>query len=165
MKRFLNLILIVCIAFTIFLSCEKTESYPPVPEIKFTKYRVYDTAYSSGFNQRNVAISFDFVDGDGDIGDTTEGLNNLFFSRFEQRNGEFINVDSLLVDSIRYRIPFAEIMKREGQNKTLKGTIKIDISELIINYDTIKYDFYITDRAGNKSNVASTSPIVGLKNQ
>lgn len=165
MKKFLNIILIVCFAFATFLSCEKTESYSPIPEISFTKYRVYDTAYSSGFNQRNVAIFFKFVDGDGDIGDTTSGVNNLFFSRYEQRNGEFINVDSTLVDSIRYRIPFAEIMRREGQNKTLKGSIKIDVSELVIKYDTIKYDFYITDRAGNKSNVASTTPITGLKKQ
>jgi hypothetical protein len=160
MKRFLNLILFVCIAFALFLSCEKTESYSPIPEISFSKYRVYDTAYSSGFNQRNVAIYFKFVDGDGDIGDTVDTVNNLFFSRYEQRNGDFINVDS-----IRYRIPFAEIMRREGQNKTIKGTIKIDISELVINYDTIKYDFFIKDRAGNKSNIASTSPITGLKKQ
>lgn len=147
-----------------FLSCEETESYSEIPEIAFTKYRVYDTSYSSGFNQRNVAIYFTFVDGDGDIGDTTQGRNNLIFSRFEQRNGEFINVDTLLADTIQFRIPFDQVMLREGQNKTIKGSVKVDLSELIINYDTIKYEFYIKDRAGNKSNVTSTTPITGLKN-
>lgn len=170
MKKILNFILFAVIGVMAFFSCEKAESYSEIPYIEFSSYRVYDTAYSSGFFQRNVAINFSFVDGDGDIGYSKELTgdsvkDNLFFSRYEQRNGEFINVDSLLVDSIRYSIPFAEVMRREGQNKTLKGSIKVDVSELVINYDTIKYDFYIVDRAGNKSNVTSTTPIIGLKNK
>jgi hypothetical protein len=170
MKKILNFILFIIIGVMAFLSCEKAESYSEIPYIEFTSYRVYDTAFSSGFFQRNVAVNFSFVDGDGDIGYNKEltgdsAKNNLFFSRYEQRNGEFINVDSLLVDSIRYSIPYAEVMSREGQNKTIKGSIKVDVSELVINYDTIKYDFYIIDRAGNKSNITTTTPIVGLKNQ
>lgn len=151
-----------------FSGCQKIESYSDIPHIEFKSARVYDTIISTNFKQRNVAVSFSFVDGDGDIGyradvaDST-AKNNLYFSRFEQRGGRFVNVDSLLVDSMIYSIPYDDIMSREGQNKTMKGTIKVDISELVINYDTIRYDFYILDRAKHKSNVASTSEIVGLK--
>ena len=57
-----------------------------------------------------------------------------------------------------YRIPY---MERLGQNKILKGTISVTF--LYQDYspaDTIKYDFYIKDRALNESNMESTSEII-----
>ena len=46
-------------------------------------------------------------------------------------------------------------MERLGQNKILKGTISVTfLYRLILPADTIKYDFYIKDRAYNVSNVA-----------
>lgn len=171
MKVVLNILtgLFIIASLVLFISgCEKAESYSEVPYIEFKSYRVFDTIVP-GFPQNKVAaITFSFVDGDGDIGyrsdiaDTTK-RDNLYFSRYEQRNGKLINVDSLLKDSIKFSIPYDDVMNREGQNKTLKGSIKINLDELIINYDTIKYDFYIIDRAGNKSNIAQTPEIVGLK--
>jgi hypothetical protein len=57
-----------------------------------------------------------------------------------------------------YRIPY---MERTGQDKILKGTISVTFLYLFYSpSDTIRYDFYIKDRAGNVSNVASTSEIV-----
>jgi hypothetical protein len=167
MQKLFNTLVAVGFAAGILLSCEKPKTYSDIPEIEFRDFRIFDTVVS-GFNQRKVSISFSFVDGDGDIGyredlvDSTK-KDNLIFSRYEQRNGVLVNVDSLLVDSIKYSIPYNDIMKREGQNKTLKGTIRINLDELVINYDTIRYDFYIKDRAGHKSNVASTPEITGLK--
>ena len=57
-----------------------------------------------------------------------------------------------------YRIPY---LTRQGQNKILKGTISVTFLYLFYEpSDTIKYDFYIKDRAENESNVASTSEII-----
>jgi len=57
-----------------------------------------------------------------------------------------------------YRIPY---MVRLGQNKILKGTISVTFLYLFYSpEDTIKYDFYVKDRALNESNVASTNEIV-----
>jgi hypothetical protein len=57
-----------------------------------------------------------------------------------------------------YRIPY---MERLGQNKILRGTISVTFLYLFYSpTDTIRYDFYIMDRAMNESNVASTSEIV-----
>ena len=57
-----------------------------------------------------------------------------------------------------YRIPY---MEREGQNKILKGTIDVTFLYLFYNpADTIKYDFYIKDRALNESNIVSTNEII-----
>ena len=56
-----------------------------------------------------------------------------------------------------YRIP---PLDREGQNKTLQGEIMVDIQYLLIEYDTLKYSFYILDRAFHHSNVDTTSEII-----
>jgi hypothetical protein len=57
-----------------------------------------------------------------------------------------------------YRIPY---MERLGQNKILKGSISVTFLYLSYSpHDTIRYDFYIKDRALNVSNVASTNEIV-----
>jgi hypothetical protein len=51
-------------------------------------------------------------------------------------------------------------MERTGQNKILKGDISVIFFYLFYTQeDTIRYDFYIKDRAGNSSNSASTSLI------
>lgn len=57
-----------------------------------------------------------------------------------------------------YRIPY---MERLGQNKILKGTITVTfLYQFYTESDTIRYDFYIKDRANNESNMASTSEII-----
>jgi hypothetical protein len=66
-------------------------------------------------------------------------------------------VNDLLKPS-SYRIPY---MERLGQNKILKGTISVTFLYLFYSpSDTIRYDFYIKDRAQNVSNVASTNEII-----
>ena len=62
-----------------------------------------------------------------------------------------------------YRIPY---MERLGVNKILRGTISLTFLYLFYSPgDTIKYDFYIKDRALNESNVASTGEIVPAVNK
>ena len=113
-------------------------------------------------------LRFDFEDGDGDIGfeifesDTLNLpdslLYNLFLTLHEKVNGQYVEVDtSELETPPYYRIP---PLDREGQNKTLKGEIMINIQYLLIEYDTLKYTFYIMDREFHRSNVDTTSEII-----
>jgi hypothetical protein len=52
-------------------------------------------------------------------------------------------------------------MEPRGSNESLKGEISIAINYNILQpNDTIRYDVYIFDRAGNKSNTITTSSIV-----
>jgi hypothetical protein len=48
-------------------------------------------------------------------------------------------------------------MKRNGQNKTLKGTITYNYTFKILSYysDTIKIEIFVIDKALHKSNVLS----------
>ena len=56
-----------------------------------------------------------------------------------------------------YRIP---PLDREGQNKTLQGEIEVEIEYYSIDYDTLKYSFYLIDRAYHRSNTDTTTEIL-----
>jgi hypothetical protein len=67
--------------------------------------------------------------------------------------------DNDILSPSDYRIPY---MERTGQNKILKGTIAVTFLYLFYSVedtDTVRYDFYLKDRADNLSNTESTSEI------
>lgn len=145
-------------------SCHKIEQVSPIPSIGFKSFTIFDTTDILGNRSKGGRLSFSFEDGDGDLGlnppvsgytDST----NLFFALYRKKNGVMVPAD--MNDPIfpsAYRIPY---MEGQGQNKVLKGTINVTFLYLFFSVeDTIKYDFYIKDRALHESNIASTSEIV-----
>ena len=147
-------------------SCRKIEHLSPVPFIEYINFTVFDTVDILGNQGKAGRLKFRFEDGDGDVGlrepfgflpDTT----NMFITLYRKIEGEMqISTDKYdpLLPSSSYRIPY---MERLGRNKILKGTIAVIF--LYQDYaagDTIKYEFYIKDRAHNDSNMASTSEII-----
>jgi hypothetical protein len=145
-------------------SCTKIEHLSPIPSIKFNSFTIFDTTDILGNVTKAGKLEFYFEDGDGDIGlkvptggqaDST----NLFFTLYRKTDGvmELAAADDPLYPS-DYRIPY---MVRLGQNKIIKGTVSVTFLYLFYTpTDTIKYDFYLKDRALHDSNVASTSEIV-----
>jgi hypothetical protein len=157
--------LIAILIFTLILdSCRKIEQLPAVPHIEFTSFTVFDTTDILGNNSKGGRLRFHFEDGDGDMGlDAPSGFQtdstDLFFTLFRKQGGIMSPApDNDPLKPSAYRIPY---MERLGQNKILKGTISVTFLYLFYNTsDTIRYDFYIVDRALNESNVVSTSEIV-----
>jgi len=163
--RIIKFLAAILIAILVFSSCLKIEKLPSTPHIEFTRFTIYDTMTILG-EYKAGRLVFYFEDGDGDVGleaptryqtDTTD----LFLTLFRKKGGIMDTItdknDPLLPYS-SYRIPY---MERTGVNKILKGYISVTF--LYLTYkpgDTIKYDFYIKDRALNESNVASTREIV-----
>ncbi len=154
------------IIFGIFIldSCQKVEQVSDIPHIEFTSFTVFDTTDILGNNSKGGRLKFYFEDGDGDVGldapsATQTDSTNLFFTLYRKIGGVMVPApanDPLAPSA--YRIPY---MERTGQNKILKGTISVTFLYLFYSPgDTIRYDFYIKDRAQNVSNVASTSEIV-----
>jgi hypothetical protein len=145
-------------------SCTKIEHLSPIPSISFTSFTIFDTTDILGNESKAGRLKFYFEDGDGDIGlkvpsGGTSDSTNLFFTLYRKTNGimERANEDDPLYPS-DYRIPY---MVRLGQNKILRGTISVTFLYLFYSpTDTIKYDFYLKDRAPHESNMASTSEIV-----
>ncbi|HBF87741.1 MAG TPA: hypothetical protein DDX39_03780 [Bacteroidales bacterium] len=165
MKVF-QVILFFLIAEILF-SCKAPEVYPDEPEITFKEIIVKDT--SDLLNDiKMVKIIFSLIDGNGDIGldesDTIAPYNqgsiyyyNLYVSFFEKHDGIFEEITDLQVPYY-YRIPN---VSKEGQNKTLKADIQVDIDYLYpIKYDTVYYEIYIYDRALNQSNTITTNTII-----
>ena len=157
--------LIVILIFMLILdSCKKIERLPAVPHIEFTSFTIFDTTDILGNKSIGGRLRFHFEDGDGDMGlNAPEGIEtdstNLFFTLFRKKGGIISPApDNDPLKPSAYRIPY---MERLGQNKILKGTISVTFLYLFYNpTDTIRYDFYIKDRALNMSNIASTSEIV-----
>ena len=164
MKVFVKIPILIITVLLSSLSCKKIESLPEIPSISFNSFILKDTTDVLGNEGKIGELIFDFEDGDGDIGliqpdslsvDSTNF--NLFFTLFGKIDGEFIEVsENDLETPLNYRIPYIE---KEGQNKTLIGEIQVDFIYLLFEYDTIKYSFFIVDRALHKSNVETTPEI------
>ena len=144
-------------------SCLKIEQLSSIPYIKYNNFTIFDSLDILGNQSKAGRLNFYFEDGDGNFGlkeptgysDST----NLFFTIYRKTGGVMVPVaknDPLYLSP--YRIPY---MDRQGQNKILRGTISVTILYPFYSpTDTIKYDFFVKDRALNKSNVASTGEIV-----
>ncbi len=156
---------------TLLLSgCIETEPVSPIPEIDFKNYTL-GPAYDSLLDQYLLVgkLEFGFIDGNADFGINRpfdsgapdEYNYNVFISAFEKIDSSYIPVEFDSTNPpLNYRITRDTPLDRVGQNKTVKGVIRIDMYFFIIPpYDTLRFDFYITDRAMNKSNVESTTDI------
>ncbi len=148
-------------------ACPVPQVLPDEPKIKFKSF-ILDRKTDVLNNEILTGeLRFEFEDGDGDIGFEAPAdsinqpdslLYNLFLTIHEKVNGQYREVDTSKLETLPYyRLP---PLDREGQNKTLKGEIMVEIQYLVIEYDTLKYTFFIMDRAFHRSNVDTTSEIV-----
>jgi hypothetical protein len=150
---------VICAAL-VLSTCEPIQKVSDVPEIKFKSFALYDKDTLT-FQIKVGEMIFSFIDGNADFGvqQNSEDTLNLFLTPFHKVNMAYVplNVDTF---GRKYTVLNDPALVRIGQNKTVKGEIKLQVYYFVIPpFDTIRYDFYIVDRAGNKSNVASTSDI------
>lgn len=162
MKKSLSTILFAFVFLDIvmlFSFCTKIEKLSEIPKIKFTEFAYID---SVGFNHiLNGTLSFDFEDGDGNIGFGVDSVseNTVFITKYKITNGVAteIELDSSIVN---YKIP---VFSTSGNRKAIKGSILIkNLDEIfpINEDDTLMYKFYIKDRDNNISNIDSTGCLV-----
>jgi hypothetical protein len=148
------------LAALVLSTCEPLEKVSDVPEIEFKSFTLHEVD-TLGFKIKAGELVFNFIDGNADFGvlPNSSDTLNLFLEPFHKVNMKYIplNVDTF---GRNYAVKNDEALVRVGQNKTVKGEIKLQIYYFgIPPFDTIRYDFYILDRAGNKSNVDSTTDI------
>jgi hypothetical protein len=145
-------------------SCMEKEVYPVVPEIAFQSFIMQ---YDTGMYAKRGFLTISFKDGDGDIGLLASQVwppfdtgsiyyYNYIIDYYEKQNGTYVKVD--LNPPYNARIPY---LTPNDPNKAIKGII---VDTLILNpfpvYDTVKFKFFIYDRALHQSNVDSTPPII-----
>jgi hypothetical protein len=159
-------LVIVVFSLLAFVSCGKIDTLPEEPRIEYTSFTVFDTIDLLGNIVKGGRLKFYFEDGDGNVGldppSAEEGGSldsiNLFLTLYRMNDGSISPApDDDPMKPTGYRIPY---MERTGQNKILKGDISVVFMYLFCSEeDSIRYDFYIKDRAENLSNIASTGVI------
>jgi hypothetical protein len=166
MRRFKYLAIILT-SVLILDSCQEIEQLSAIPHIEFTSFAVFDSVTTLGNKDKAGLLKFYFEDGDGDVGLESPDISgstdsiNLFIDSYRKTDGIMVQITDIYdpVKAFNYRIPY---MERTGQNKILKGTISITFLYTFYDSDkkdTIRYDFYIRDRAENVSDTVSTCEI------
>lgn len=167
----------ILIVFLLLTGCRKLEEYPLVPEITYEGF-VFLQNEETGEIEKGL-LRIGYRDGDGDIGldqaDTTypfhpegEFYYNLIIRYFEQQHGTFVEVPLLSWNSLTQEYDTATFSARipplipKDQTKAIKGVIE---DELFINnplsdFDTIMFKVQLIDRALQKSNEISSTPII-----
>jgi len=178
MKRLSKIqLFLIILLMAAYSSCKKVEKYPDIPRIEYLSFtKIYNPDLE--IFDRGV-LHFSFEDGDGDIGlnsnDTFPPYNtgspyyyNLIITYYEMQNGELTEVPILWFNpqteqydtlSLSSRIPN---LTPDGVNKAISGEIfdTLFIYNFNSDFDTIKFDAHIIDRALNESNAISTPLII-----
>ena len=159
----------ISVASIVLVSCIKTDPVSPVPEITFKNLEVF-YAYDTLLEQYIPVgeLEFSFIDGDADIGlyeediieDTTgwdERNYNVFLTPYQKLDTLYYLIESDSSNPPPYYTIWHDVkLDRVGQNKTIKGDITLTLNDMP-QFDTIRYEFFIRDRAGNESNLVTTS--------
>jgi hypothetical protein len=154
--KFLKNILILSVIIAVYTSCNKLENYSDIPVILNGSYLTFKDATGK---DTAVLLKFTFTDGDGNVGlspgDTIPPNDkNLFVDYYEKIDGEFTKV-APAGDTVYFN---ARINRFGSENPT-KADVEMLIKIGFTLTDTIRLDYYIVDRAFNRSNMLSTGPI------
>ena len=133
----------ILIALLLF-ACKKDEILSVVPAIEFQSINpLIAQEYID-----DIIITISYTDEDGDLGENTPDIDNLFVE--DSRNGIVYH----------YRIPQ---LAPNGNDISITGNFNIIIDGSGITDESssqqVNYAIYVTDRAGNKSNTITTSSI------
>lgn len=166
----------LALSVVLIVSCVEFEPVSPIPEIKYVDFDFkegIDTAL--GNIVRFALLEFEFIDGDADFGiyqevwedpnETDSARFNLFMTVYDKIDGIytpklFWNDSTNKFDTLTLKqgILHDYRMDRVGQNKTVKGKItsNTQFTKWDELQDTFRIEFYILDRAQNKSNTEYT---------
>lgn len=139
----MNLRILLAFAIVVlFAGCKKEEPISAIPSIKFISISPNPAVKY----QDEVTITIEYTDGDGDLGENTADMKNLFVT--DSRN----NVTS------EFRIPQ---LAPTNSNIIIKGNLNINLPPQGFvddsnSSETVTYSIYVKDRAGNASNTIQT---------
>ena len=149
----------------LMISCNEIDPvYPDEPVIDYQGFGLYISVDELGNKSLIGQLTFDFTDGDGNLGllplvDTND-LNlpdtvkyNFFLRLYDLQDYEYVEIPDEDGGILRYRIPYLD-------KQPLSGTMDLEIFYPVIKYDTIYYTFFIIDRDYNRSNTDTTEVIV-----
>lgn len=190
MNKWFNIIknpgVIILLVAVLFSSCSDDETFDTVPVIKFERFVHY---YNSAGKDTSIDFVFSLTDGDGDIGfreneiDLSCGADNFnLYVNYEEKIGAAYKPKKLWTevteittdcDTLVYfdsvQIAFNQRMQYiepAGNSKGIEAevTYRLDYtSALVLLSNNGRFEFYIRDRAGNKSNKVYSEDLVLVK--
>lgn len=102
--------------------------------------------------QDSIVVKIKYRDGDGDLGENDPDVKNLFL--IDSRNGVVYD----------YRV---QQLSPDGASVAIEGELEVEISNTAItdgsSQQSLSYEVYIIDRAGNESNRATTGSVTVVK--
>jgi hypothetical protein len=156
----------VIFGLTALLSgCYKEPTFDLKPSIEFVDIRkeIILEAFS-GSKADSIIVDIKFQDGDGDLGQDeidkakSQGNFNYIVKILEKKKGVY----SVKIQTEPYSGVFPRL-KSSSKAGPIEGVLNYSMNFLqpfIPKNDTLKFQIYIKDRAGNASNTIETSPIV-----
>ncbi len=167
--RFLKIIGVFLFCGTFLGGCFSVPEFADAPEIEFSGIENFlRVDEQSGGYKDSVVISVFFRDGDGDLGYVQReidsladrgGGQNFVVKQFRRVNGRYIVYEPLETQSGYFH-------RLSGDSPgPIEGTIHysgIQVYHSFYPYakDTVKYEIYIRDRAGNISNTILTDSVI-----
>ena len=134
----------ILIALLLF-ACKKDDALSVVPTIEFQSI----SPLTAQEYIDDIIITISYADEDGDLGENSADINNLFVE--DSRNGI----------TYHYRIPQ---LAPNGNNIAIEGNFNIIINGSGITNDStsqqVNYNIWVKDRAGHSSDTITTSSIV-----
>ena len=136
---------LIILFFVLASSCKKDQGISVVPNITFDSISPNPAIKY----QDTVSIVISYKDGDGDLGEDSADVKNLFVT--DNRN----NVTS------GFRIPQ---LAPTGDDIAIEGNWNIVLPpQFFVNdndtIETVTYSIYVVDRAGHKSNTLMATPL------
>lgn len=131
--------------FLSFGGCGKTEEISEVPQLKFVSI----TPHNAVKYQDEIRITFEYTDGDGDLGENTPDIKNLFVTDSRISVPYALRMSQLAPSD-------AKMIIRGHQSVVLTPQGFVDDSH---SSEKITFSIYVVDRAGHQSNTIQTSEI------
>lgn len=159
MKTIRVLLPVIFTGLFLGVACEPEEKISDIPEVNFKSLNGPFLVQQGDITLRGAELVFGFKDGNSDFGvDVTQSppdTINLYLIPFEKVNGVYDSIDA---DLYGRKYTIRKDPKLERSDGAVKGEIKVLITYVLKPpFDTMRYEFYILDRAGNMSNIESTS--------
>jgi hypothetical protein len=163
--------LIGILVIIFFTGCIEQIQYSETPAITFKEYKLF-----KGFNGRDslLKITFEFVDGDGDLGlaqkDTLPPFDqsskyyfNMFIDYYERIDTQWrqVTISPFSTDTVRFDSRFPDLTPNTN-SKTIKGEMEWTLDKRTfgpIYSNLIKFRIMIYDRALHPSNQIETPQI------
>jgi hypothetical protein len=137
------------------LSCKKENTASKVPVI--SSLEIFPDSVKSGSAEDTLLVAFLVSDGDGDLGNDAASMKFDIFFKDNWGNNPFPfyfpDIPDELVDKTKGIIARCTVQVPAAQFLVLRP------DPIHATGDTVKYEIYVEDRAGNKSNTLTTPEI------